>query len=84
MTAFIPSGLTDEDIRVLKELNEADKVVEAYQYLADKGDQYAKAALPVVQAALTGIEPTGFMDRFFQAIVKIHWNNVTPGAYESQ
>lgn len=45
--------------------------------------RYAKAALPVVQAALTGVEPTGFMDRFFQAIVKIHWNNVTPGAYES-
>ncbi len=83
MTAFIPSGLTDEDILTLKKLNDEGKVVEAYQYLADKGDQYAKAALPVVQAALTGNEPTGLMDRFFQAIVKIHWNNVTPGAYET-
>lgn len=86
MTALIPSGLEDTDIEKLKLLNAsgtADEIVEVYKFLGAHGDQYAKAALPVVQAALTGIEPTGLMDRFFQMIVKIHWNNVTPGAYES-
>lgn len=56
MTAFIPSGLQDSDIEKLQQMNERDEIIEVYQYLATHGDQYAKAALPVVEAALGGNE----------------------------
>jgi hypothetical protein len=58
---YVPSSLTDAEIQQLIDWNETgdpNNIINVYDYLSSKGDEYADNAKEVVLEALTGVAPT--------------------------
>jgi Ca2+-binding RTX toxin-like protein len=76
----IPHKLTNEDLQYLEGLVASRQVVEAWAYLASKGDAYAVLAADVVKET-----PESLVGKLFHHMVELHWTNtVGSGIYHSE